>query len=195
MVKNKEKTNTMKRLASGDPGDEPIAKRLRQSTRTSFGNMLKSLINNPGFQHIAEKIFLNIDKHSLLKFRLVNSSWKRILDRPMFWYRNLIATETDVWLLKFLQKFDPDDYEEKKYCTLKMIKIKFLETRSRENSKHLKKIKEENRLIPSIEEITQNNVTLNYKQIKALKNQMRVTKKQLTLNEKIMQLISDFENI
>ena len=104
MVKNKEKTKTMKRLASGDPGDEPIAKRLRQSTRTSFGNMLKSLINNPGFRHITEKIFLNIDKHSLLKFRLVNSSWKRILDRPMFWYRNLIATETDVWLLKYLQK-------------------------------------------------------------------------------------------
>ena len=195
MVKNKEKTNTMKRPASGNSGDEPIAKRLRQSTRTSFGVMLQSLINNPGFRHIAEKIFLNIDKHSLLKFRLVNSSWKRILDRPMFWYRNLIATETDVWLLKFLQKLDPDDYEEKKYCTLKMIKLKFLETRYRENSKHLKIIKEENRLIPSIEEITQNNVTLNYKQIKALKNQMRVTKKQLTLNEKIMQLISDFENI
>ena len=110
----------------------------------------------------------------------------------MFWYRNLIATETDVWLLKYLQKFYPDDYEEKKYCTLKMIKLKFLETRYRENSKHLKIIKEENRLIPSIEEITQNNVTLNYKQIKALKNQMRVTKKQLTLNEKIMQLMSDF---
>ena len=185
----------MKRLASGNAGDEPIAKRLRQSTRTSFGNMLQSLINNPGFRHIVEKIFQNIDKHSLLKFRLVNSSWKRILDRPMFWYRNLIATETDVWLLKFLQKLDPDDYEEKKYCTLKMIKLKFLETRYRENSKHLKIIKEENRLIPSIEEITQNNVTLNYKQIKALNNQMRVTKKQLTLNEKIMQLISDFENI
>ena len=194
MVKNKEKTNNMKRLASGDPGDEPIAKRLRQSTRTSFGNMLKSLINNPGFRHIAEKIFQNIDKHSLLKFRLVNSSWKQILDRPMFWYRNLISIEITslyppargyVWVPQILQKLNPDDYEEQKKHAIRMIKLLILETRRKENLELIKKNDEE---IRSLKQMNLNNLRHNYKQIRALENQTRVIKNQIRQTEKINQL-------
>ena len=195
MVKNKEKTNTMKRLASGDPGDEPIAKRLRQSTRTSFGVMLQSLINNPGFRHIVEKIFQNIDKHYLLKFRLVNSSWKQILDRPMFWYRNLISIEITslyppargyVWVPQILQKLNPDDYEEQKKHALRMIKLLILETRRKENLELMKKMDEE---IHSIEQMNLNNFSLNCKKLRAIEKNTRVIKNQIRQTEKITQLM------
>ena len=91
-----EKTRKMdvKKRSAESSSDEPIAKRLRKSTRMSFGIMLETFVNNPGLQHIAENIFQHLDKHSLLKYRLVNSSWKRILDQPMFWLNKLVAKES-----------------------------------------------------------------------------------------------------
>ena len=83
----------IKKRSADSRSDEPIAKRLRKSTRMSFGIMLESFINNPGLQHIAENILQNLDKHSLLKYRLVNSSWKRVLDQPIFWFNKLITKE------------------------------------------------------------------------------------------------------
>ena len=83
----------IKKRSADSRSDEPIAKRLRKSTRMSFGIMLESFINNPGLQHIAENILQNLDKHSLLKYRLVNSSWKRILDQPTFWFNKLVMKE------------------------------------------------------------------------------------------------------
>ena len=83
----------IKKRSADSRSDEPIAKRLRKSTRMSFGIMLESFINNPGLQHIAENILQNLDKHSLLKYRLVNSSWKRILDQPIFWLNKLLKKE------------------------------------------------------------------------------------------------------
>ena len=83
----------IKKRSPESRSNEPIAKRLRKSTRMSFGIMLESFINNPGLQHIAENILQNLDKHSLLKYRLVNSSWKRILDQPIFWFNKLITKE------------------------------------------------------------------------------------------------------
>ena len=83
----------IKKRSADSRSDEPIAKRLRKSTRMSFGIMLESFINNPGLQHIAENILQNLCKHSLLKYRLVNSSWKRILDQPTFWFNKLVMKE------------------------------------------------------------------------------------------------------
>ena len=83
----------IKKRSPESRSNEPIAKRLRKSTRMSFGIMLESFINNPGLQHIAENILQNLDKHSLLKYRLVNSSWKRVLDQPIFWFNKLITKE------------------------------------------------------------------------------------------------------
>ena len=83
----------IKKRSADSRSDEPIAKRSRKSTRMSFGIMLESFINNPGLQHIAENILQNLDKHSLLKYRLVNSSWKRVLDQPIFWFNKLITKE------------------------------------------------------------------------------------------------------
>ena len=43
----------------------------------------------PGLQHISEDIFKLLDKKNLMKSRLVNNSWKQILDSPIFWLKKL----------------------------------------------------------------------------------------------------------
>ena len=49
---------------------------------------------NPGFQHIAEDIFKILDKKILVDCRLVNKSWKTILNRPMIWLKRLKSETT-----------------------------------------------------------------------------------------------------
>ena len=49
----------------------------------------------PGLQHISEDIFKLLDKKNLMKSRLVNNSWKRILDRPIFWLKKLKSESND----------------------------------------------------------------------------------------------------
>ena len=51
---------------------------------------MENFINNPGLQHIAENVFLNLNHENLEKCRLVNESWKNILDNPMFWIKKFI---------------------------------------------------------------------------------------------------------
>ena len=46
----------------------------------------------PGLQQIAEKIFDHLSKDDLLNCRLVNSSFKEILDKPNFWFSKHEAT-------------------------------------------------------------------------------------------------------
>ena len=71
---------------------QPIAKRLRNSTRTSNGEVLESFIKNPGLRHISEKIFQCVNKKILMEFRLINSSWNQILEQnPLFWLKKLKA--------------------------------------------------------------------------------------------------------
>ena len=41
--------------------------------------------NFPGIQIVREDIFKLLDKESVLKCRMVNSSWKRFFDPPIFW--------------------------------------------------------------------------------------------------------------
>ena len=47
----------------------------------------KSIVNNPGFQNITEKIFLNLNFEDLMACQLINKSCKEILDYPMFWLK------------------------------------------------------------------------------------------------------------
>ena len=46
---------------------------------------MDTLTKNPGLQHIAEEIFLNLSLSDILKCSRVNESWKTILDKPHFW--------------------------------------------------------------------------------------------------------------
>ena len=42
-----------------------------------------------GLHHIAEDIFKLLDEKTIIDCRLVNNSWKNILDQPMFWLKKL----------------------------------------------------------------------------------------------------------
>ena len=51
---------------------------------------MENIIKNPGLQHIAENVFLNLNYEKLETCRLVNEFCKEILDNPMFWLKKFI---------------------------------------------------------------------------------------------------------
>ena len=53
---------------------------------------METFTKNPGLQHIAEDIFNILDKKSLIDCRLVNKSWRTIINWPMFWLRKSKST-------------------------------------------------------------------------------------------------------
>ena len=59
--------------------EEPVEKRY-----------LENFINNPGLQHLAERIFVNLNYQDLKDCRLINKSSKIILENPMFWLKKFI---------------------------------------------------------------------------------------------------------
>ena len=46
-----------------------------------------TLFHNPGYSHIAQKIFWYLDHNNQLSCRLVCHSWKAHIDRPHFWIK------------------------------------------------------------------------------------------------------------
>ena len=48
---------------------------------------MEAITKIPGLQHISEDIFNLLDKKYLIECRLVNSSWKTVLEGPGFWLR------------------------------------------------------------------------------------------------------------
>ena len=48
---------------------------------------METIVNNPGLQHLAEKIFLNLDHQDLKICQQVNNSFKLIINNHMFWLR------------------------------------------------------------------------------------------------------------
>ena len=48
---------------------------------------LEKILNNPGFEHLAEIIFWNLDQDHLEVCGQINESSKQILANPMFWIR------------------------------------------------------------------------------------------------------------
>ena len=51
---------------------------------------MEKILNNPGLQHLAENIFLNLNTAGLKKCQLINQSASQILEKPMFWINKLI---------------------------------------------------------------------------------------------------------
>ena len=49
---------------------------------------MEKIINNPGLQHLAEKVFWNLDVENLKKCAKINHSCKQILQNPLFCLRN-----------------------------------------------------------------------------------------------------------
>ena len=64
---------------------------------------MENILNNPGLQHLAEKMFLNLNYENLEHCRLVNESSRQILDNTMFWIkkftqRGLSKKNQDDWI-------------------------------------------------------------------------------------------------
>ena len=61
------------------------------------------ITKNVGLQHVLEDIFKLLDKKSLIDARLVNSSWKNVLDQPRFWLNKLKSERMSVCVQKSLK--------------------------------------------------------------------------------------------
>ena len=48
---------------------------------------METVIENPRLEHISQDIFELLDKKNSLDCRLVNSSWKGIVEKPKFWLK------------------------------------------------------------------------------------------------------------
>ena len=73
-----------------------------QKPRSSFANTLQvqsyqlsskmeKIINNPGLQHLAEKIFWDLDIEHLKICEQINESSRQILDNAMFWIKKIVG--------------------------------------------------------------------------------------------------------
>ena len=51
------------------------------------------ITRTPGFIHIAEQIFSNLDRNDLLRCREVNEYWASILRSPWFWYNRMMKND------------------------------------------------------------------------------------------------------
>ena len=63
---------------------------------------IDGIIQNQGFQHLTEKILLNLPVKDLISLLSMNKTLKQILEDPMFWIKK--------WTLKGLSKKNKDDW-------------------------------------------------------------------------------------
>ena len=86
-------------------------------------------ITTPGPIHdVAEHLFLQLDKKTLMECRLVSKAWKKFLDRPTFWFKKLTFEYDDVeegWksLAKVVKENIDIDDEVKDHFVLPLMKM------------------------------------------------------------------------
>ena len=107
----------MKRsLESGDDGSNfGLSQQSKKQKIYPVLGILDQISNNPGLQHIIEKIFLNLDFDSLLACQLINKSCQEVLDDPIFWLKK--------WILRGLSKKNQTDWT-KAVLLLRNTKLK-----------------------------------------------------------------------
>ena len=91
MAPNKRKRSSTTSSTRKSP-KQPRAKIPRIDTaekKESTDLQINTIINNPGFVHISQKIFGHLDDKSQLNCRLVCKSWKTQMDQPYFWIKKL----------------------------------------------------------------------------------------------------------
>ncbi len=59
------------------------------SVTTKHFKKMDQIVANPGYSHIAEKIFFELDQESLTSCQNVNHSWKLFLEDPIFWLNKM----------------------------------------------------------------------------------------------------------
>ena len=85
---------------------QPITNTEFQGKRNHCEKM-ENIFNNPGLQHLAENILLNLNFEDLKKCQLINQSASNIIENPMFWLKKLIPygvskENQNIWI-KFIQ--------------------------------------------------------------------------------------------
>ena len=86
-------------------------------------------VTTPGPIHdVAEHLFLELDKETLMDCRLVSKAWKKFLDRPTFWFKKLTFEDKDVeegWksLAKVVKENIDIDDEVKDHFVLPLMKM------------------------------------------------------------------------
>ena len=62
---------------------------------------METIIKNPGIQHLAQKVFWNLNVGDLKICAQINQSCKQILENPMFWlkkFRNISKENYKDWI-------------------------------------------------------------------------------------------------
>ena len=74
---------------------------------------MEKIISNPGLQHLAEKVFWNLDVEDLRICGQINQSCKQILKNPMFWLRKFryLSQESQKDWIKIIQSMTSSDCE------------------------------------------------------------------------------------
>ena len=58
---------------------------------------MEVITTNSGLDHISEDIFKLLDMNSLINCRLVKSSWKNVLDQPIFWLKKMNSANSIIF--------------------------------------------------------------------------------------------------
>ena len=74
---------------------------------------METIFNNPGLQHLAEKVFWNLNVEDLKMCSQINQSCKQILENPMFWLNKFgeLSMENQKDWIKILQSVKNSEYE------------------------------------------------------------------------------------
>ena len=86
---------------------------------------MKEITKIPGLNQISLDMFKLLEKKILLDCRLVNSSWKNVLDQPIFWLEKLKSGNRYVkgYQLSIVQDLDNNKDDLKEEFILILIKI------------------------------------------------------------------------
>ena len=77
---------------------------------------MEKIVNNPGLQHLAEKVFFNLNVEDLKMCVRINQSCEKILENPMFWVRifgDILSKEDQNEWIKIIQSLEENSKKRK----------------------------------------------------------------------------------
>ena len=77
---------------------------------------METISNNPELQHLAEKVFRNLNVEDLKMCARINQSCEQILENPMFWLRifgDILSKEDQTVWIKIIQSLEENSMKRK----------------------------------------------------------------------------------
>ena len=77
---------------------------------------MEKIANNPGHQHLAEKVFFNLNVEDLKMCARINQSCQQILENPMFWLRifgDILTKQDQNEWIKIIQSLEENSMKRK----------------------------------------------------------------------------------